>query len=218
MITSSYPCSSTPSFPISSGLFLAFVSFFLFSLSLSLQPIASLLQERDRLEGEDVSERPSLRDRRALLNRTGGGVDRKTIETATDLDPISRALLLQFHDSKIKVNNPILWMRQIHEEKKRSRKHVERFSPLFEMFLLHARVNLQKSPPPDDVPSYDEWRQQEGSARKRTSGRTAKDMGGSFYPSATLRKPVRRRREEEKKEKERLLSTYASLHGKTCLP
>lgn len=163
------------------------------------QPIASLLEERARLEGEDLTDRPLLRDRKNLLNRPEGGVDRRAIEDATDIDPVSRELLLQFHDWGIKVSNPIIWMKQIHEEKKKSKKYPERYSPLFEMFLLHARVNLQKSPPPEDVPSYEEWKQQEG-GRRRTAG-GAKGRGGGGDPNITgamypelahsSRKPVR---------------------------
>ncbi|CBZ54831.1 conserved hypothetical protein [Neospora caninum Liverpool] len=131
------------------------------------EPLRALIRERERLRRTDVSALPRLQERKELLTRQHRPTPRSTIENAVDIHPEARQRLLRLLDARIPFMDPIAWMRQIHEEKRRSRTGDPASPPLWEMFMLHARVNLQKAAPPDDIPSYDAWQKTEGAGRRK---------------------------------------------------
>ncbi|PFH36967.1 hypothetical protein BESB_034250 [Besnoitia besnoiti] len=131
------------------------------------EPLKSLMDERDRLLSADISGNPRLEARKRLLVGRRSSVPRGAIEAAEGLHPAARLLLLRFHDSGIPVQDPIAWMLKLHREKRRWSPGEPFSPPLWEMFMLHARVNLQKAAPPDDVPSYEEWQKAESAGRRK---------------------------------------------------
>ncbi|KEP62673.1 UNVERIFIED_CONTAM: hypothetical protein HHA_215690 [Hammondia hammondi] len=131
------------------------------------EPLRNLIREKERLQAADVSALPLLRKRKELLTRKHRPVPRATVEAAVDIHPEARLRLLRLLDLNVPFMDPIAWMLKIHREK-RQRATGDPFSPpLWEMFLLHARVNLQKAAPPDDVPTYEAWQTAEGAGRRR---------------------------------------------------
>ncbi|KFG62117.1 putative transmembrane protein [Toxoplasma gondii RUB] len=132
------------------------------------EPLRTLIREKERLQAADVSALPLLTKRKELLTRKHRPVSRARVEAAVDIHPEARLRLLQLLDLNVPFMDPVAWMLKIHQEK-RQRASGDPFSPpLWEMFLLHARVNLQKAAPPDDVPTYEAWQKAEGAGRRRS--------------------------------------------------